>query len=213
MNKIPLKPLSELTEKGKRIVSYLKSLGYPVNTYNIVYLEGINPDLETLNADRLDEWNDVRTVVGHDGQVYLSSTATSELGKFYTNNPMNSDGGARIAFGFYEGCWSLGYHFKQKALVQVDNIKVYRDFNKDGKRTGDKVYTGLFAINQHTTGNNSSAAAPDTIDHWSAGCLVGKHASTHYDKFIPACEAIAGKNSGYRFDTYVLDGSLFAKYV
>jgi hypothetical protein len=65
------------------------------------------------------------------------------------------------------------------------------------------VYSVLTSIQQ--TANNVEGDASITIGGWSAGCLVGRYPSTHYNVFIPNC-----KNSGQKkFDTVVLDGTKF----
>lgn len=176
--------------------------GYKIRAWNIVYLEGINTDLATLNADRLDEWNDVRCVITNDGDVLMAAQATTEPGRHYTENRMNPKGAARIAFDQYLECWQLGKHYDQDALVQCGAIKVHRDNNEDGKRTGDAVDVGAgFFINQHTT-----SSAPGSVGRWSAGCLVGRYPRTHA-RFITICRAMGLR----RFDTTVIDGSDFVK--
>lgn len=185
------------------------SKGYKIRALNIVYFEGLNATDWTENADRIDEWNDVRAVIGNDGAVYMSATATTEPGWYYRQNRMNSAGAAQIAFGQYLDAWCFGYHYKQEALVQCGEIKVYRDNDENGSRQGDSSYTGDdFSINQHTTGNTADANAPDAVGRWSAGCLVGKYPETHYNTFLPLCKAMGLKT----FDTTVIDGSDFAKF-
>ena len=203
------KTLPELKIQGTKLIRYMVSKGYKVRALNIVYLEGLNATDWRVNADRIDEWNDVRVVVGDDGSVYMSATATTEPGWHYRLQRMNERGAAQIAFGQYLNAWGFGKHFKQDALVQCGTIKVFRDHNEDGSRQGDLPYTGAdYCINQHTTGNDSDAGAPGTVGRWSAGCLVGKHPSTHYDTFLPLCRSMGLKT----FDTTVVDGSDFSKF-
>jgi hypothetical protein len=203
------KSIDELKVQGGKLIRYMDSKGYKVSDLNIVYLEGLNATDWTVNADRIDEWNDTRVVVGKDGTVYLSATATCEPGWFYRKQRMNKDGAFQIAFGQYLECWQFGKHFKQDALVQCGTLTGYRDNNEDGSRAGDKVYKGAdFGVNQHTTGNDASSSAPDKVGRWSAGCLVGKHPSTHYNLFLPLCRSMGVK----KFDTTVIDGSDFSKF-
>jgi hypothetical protein len=202
--------LKELKSQGDKAIRYMKSLDYKIRALNIVYFEGLNAgDLSTVNSDRIDQWNDVRSIIGNDGRVYLSSAATTEPGWYYRQNRMNSGGAAQVAFGQYLNCWRLGKHFQQDALVQCGSILVYRDNNEDGSRKGDPTETGdYFAINQHTTGNKPGVYVPDTVGGWSAGCLVGQYSETHYNSFLPICRSMGLKT----FDTTLLDGSAFAKF-
>lgn len=120
---------------------------------------------------------------------------------------MNPLGAARIAFGQYKA-WCVGTHHPNaasahQALVQIEPISVYRDRNKDFKRPGDMVDTGLFAINQHW----GYDAPQDDLGRTSAGCLVGRTRDGHR-KFMSLVKTdpryIASRS--YRFMTTVLPG-------
>lgn len=194
---------------GKKLLAYFKAKKWRIKALNIAYLEDADADNWMPHQNpKLNVWDDVRIVFTDDGEVLLSCVATTEPGDYYTFKPMNKAGAARIAFGQYLDAWVLGYHFKQYALVQVGNISVHRDLNKDGKRTSDKVYSGLFGVNQHTTGNSATSSPPALIGKWSAGCLVGKNPATHYNQFMPLL-----KHSGVKtFDTAIIDGGDFHNF-
>lgn len=192
---------------GKNILEYIISKKFRVRAYNIVYLEGCDPDTFKLNGDVLNYWNDVRMVIKNDGTILHCVSATTEPGDYYTYNPINSKGAARIWLGKnnegyqYKDAWTFGDHKGQDALVQIAPIIVCRDFNKDGSRVGDNLDEGLFGINQHTTSN-----APDTVGLWSAGCLVGRYLDSHA-KFMRLC-----RNSGNNtFDTTVFAADVLKK--
>ena len=194
------KPIDRLKDKGKKAIQLMRDRGMRVLPYNIIYFEGINTDLSTLNNDALDHWNDVSTIIGEDGTVYFCAQATTEPGREYTDNPLNPKGAFRIALNTqFKNCWRLGDHKGQDALVQCDTIWGHRDKNKDGFRTGDTIDTGdHFGINQHTT-----SGMPEKVGFWSAGCLVRRSVEDHKE-FMRLCRAM-----GYRFfDTVVFDGKL-----
>lgn len=174
----PGKPL----DLAASIVAAMIKKGYTLDTkpgqVNIVYVEGMNED-GTINNDAPDGWNDLRVVIGFDGEkpVILGKwTATTEPGKYYTDNPVNPSGAARIAFGQYTA-WRVGMHRGvQEALVQRGPVTVCRDLNKDMVRTGDARDTGdSFGINQHHGYNQSE----DSVGKTSAGCLVGRTEAGH----------------------------------
>lgn len=204
------KTIDNLEARGKVAIDYMRSKNYKIRALNIVYFEGLSADnLATPNSDRTDEWNDVRAIIGNDGKVYMSATATTEPGWYYRRNRMNPCGAAQIAFNQYLDCWRMGEHFQQDALIQCGEITVYRDNNEDGFRSGDPTEVGdFFGCNQHTTGNSPDSAPSEKVGRWSAGCLVGKWASTHYNVFLPICRSMGLKT----FDTTLIDGSDFAKY-
>ena len=201
--------IPELKPLGTKAIEYMTSLGCKIRALNIVYFEGIDTDLKTLNNDRLNEWNDVRAIISNKGDVLMCCQATMEPGGYYTYNRMNPLGVARIAFGQYLDAWQIGLHHSQPALVQCGTIKVYRDNNEDGFRTGDTVDVGDdFSINQHTTGNEGTNNAPDVIGRWSAGCAVGRYSATHYDTFMPIVRSMGLET----FDSTFLSGEEFVKF-
>ncbi|MBD2410548.1 peptidoglycan-binding protein [Nostoc calcicola FACHB-389] len=208
---LPKPPLKLGNDIASKIVKYMQAKNYEVFTnpkeYNIVYLEGVNEDW-TLNSDTPNQFNDRRIVIEVvDGipKIVNHWQATTEPGSHYTYNPMNPGGAARIKFGQYKS-WSVGIHGNSEpheALIQVAPISVYRDFNKDFQRTGDKVDTGLFLVNQHY---GYDAPAND-IKNASAGCLVGRRREGHRE-FMAIIKQdpryLANKN--YVFYTTVIPG-------
>jgi hypothetical protein len=197
--------LPELKAQGQKTIAYMKAKGYKIRALNIVYFEGINCDLTTVNSDKIDVWNDVRAIVSNKGDVLLCCTATTEPGWYYREHPMNDGGAAQLAFGQYLDAWEIGNHRGQIALVQCGDLKVYRDKNEDGSRKGDALDVGSdFGLDQHTTSN-----APDNVGRWSAGCLVGKYPDTHNEKFMPICRAMGVDT----FDSTLIDGSNFVLWV
>lgn len=176
---------------------------------NIIYLEGVSPD-GTPNPDKPDVFNDLRLLVKvANGKPVLAGAweGTTEPGRYWTENPMNPKGAARIAFGQYYA-WSVGIHNNShEALRQVLPITVHRDRNKDYKRTGDAQETGVFFINQHW-GYDMPVSS---LGNSSAGCLVGRTKAGHREfmKLVKA-DARAEASGGYKFTTAVMDGSELA---
>lgn len=177
------------------------------NEINIVYLEGVNKDGST-NSDRLDEWNDRRIVIKFDEDlqpvIVGNWLGTTEPGAYYTYNPMNPKGAARIKLDAQFTAWRVGYHGSRpyEALVQVREITVCRDLNKDGMRTGDRHDSGLFAVNQHHGYDSAN------IGRNSAGCLVGQSIEGHRE-FMQICKSDPRyqEDKSFVFTTAVLDGA------
>lgn len=191
---------------ASRIIRYCLAQNYSIavgeRLYNIVYVEGINVD-GSSNNDRLNEWNDRRIVieiVGGKPKIVGNWVATSEPGAKYTYSPLNPEGAARIAFGQYTS-WRVGIHKDHEALVQVADIKIHRDRNKDGSRAGDPVRIGCYGINQHWGYDMAH------VNGASAGCLVGQSRNGHREfmRIIKQDKrACADKN--YIFLTAVISG-------
>lgn len=199
------------TVNGRKLIAYMESKGWRVSPLNIVYLEDANADTwqPVQKQEQPDAWNDVRILVRNDGEVIMSAQATVEPGRYYTEHRMNDKGAFRIASDVqFTNAWTIGSHKKQLALVQCLPVRGYRDNNEDYIRPGDPVDEGIFGINQHTTGDNSSAPVPEKIGKWSAGCLVGRYASTHYNVFMPELR----KTRKAQFDTCIIPGDKFANF-
>ncbi|MFH7030398.1 MAG: peptidoglycan-binding protein [Heteroscytonema crispum UTEX LB 1556] len=215
-SQLPKPPLKLSNNLPSRIIKYMLAKDYVVFTepkeYNIVYIEGMNED-GTLNNDAPNEFNDRRIVIEIvDGipKIVNHWQATTEPGTHYTIMPMNPQGAARIQFGQYKA-WAVGMHGnadRHEALVQVAPITVCRDFNQDYKRTGDKLDTGLFMVNQHW---GYDAPAND-IKNASAGCLVGRRREGHREFMaIIKQDRRYVANPGYVFYTTIIGGDNLVK--
>lgn len=143
---------------------------------NILYVEGCNPD-GTANDNAPNRFNDLRVVLtfGADGRPSAQAwEGTTEPGTYWTMHGVSDEaarlGAARIAFGQYKA-WRTGQHHGHDALVQTGGeVTVFRDLNRDFKRTGDRTYTGYFGINQHW----GYDYPVNDLGQSSAGCLVGR---------------------------------------
>src|SRR5215469_4217555 len=117
MDELPLKPGDDLAGK---IIKAMQKKGYWIARYpacvNIVYVEGMDPSGKP-NKNEPNQFNDLRTVIRieKDGtpKILGKWEATTEPGKYFTQNPMNPAGAARLAFGQYKA-WSMGYHHASK---------------------------------------------------------------------------------------------------
>jgi hypothetical protein len=199
--------------KVEAISEYFAENGFRFQpTVTIFYIEDADPDTWKPKPNTPDAWNDV-SCLGYklgtsEAKLIMSSYATTEPGRKMVENPMNSAGAFRIQLDKqFRECWEVGRHItthsNQLALVQCDDVSGHRDFNKDFMRVGDKLHTGMFGINQHTTGNSADSPPPDKVGGQSAGCLVRRYPSTHYNIFMPALQESGQK----KFDTVVIDGS------
>jgi len=188
-----------------RIAKYMIAQNYWIDVArpNIVYVEGCDTDGKT-NPDTANQWNDLRVILEiNQGTPRISHSwrATTEPGLKYTLRPLNPDGAFRIAFGQYKA-WIVGWHKTHEALVQVGEIAGYRDKNKDGMRTGDRLVCGSnFGVNQHWGYNMQH------VDGASAGCLVGQSTVGHLEfmKVIKSDPRYLANNS-YVFLTTIIPG-------
>lgn len=202
------------TRIAKCVLRYMRRKNYWIarspRMRNIVYVEGMDAR-GVLNADRPNEWNDRRMVIriaenGHP-EMLVNDQGTTEPGKFYTWHPNNPNGVARIAFGQYKA-WVKGlHHGRWPALVQRERIKLHRDLNRDGRRSGsDPIDIGkTFGVNQHST---SPDKVPEFVNSFSAGCFVGRRYAWHMS-FLDIVQQDPRylANQGYLFISTIIDGS------
>ena len=184
-----------------------------VYTVNIVAVEGAEVVAGKLvaNADAPDLFNDTLVLLACHADRTVKRLATfrctTEPGRYYTLNPLNPAGAARLAIDYkHQGLWKLGYHKSQptETLVQRGIVRVFRDLNKDGVRTGDKVFTGAgFGINFHTTSRGAT-----TIGQWSAGCVVIPEPDQHRRAMAIIKQGLPlSRNRGASCSLILLDGS------
>lgn len=121
--------------------------------------------------------------------------ATTDPGKKGVMEYHNAAGVARLVEGQYRGSHTLGLHQgKYEALKQQKPVKVYRDANRDMIFEESKIQEGIFGINIHKAGADSTY-----VENWSEGCQVFKKAAD-FEAFMAICRkaaAIHGKSFTY----------------
>ena len=105
--------------------------------------------------------------------------ATTDPGKKGVMEYHNAAGVARLVEGQYRGSHGIGLHQgKYEALKQAKAVKVYRDANKDMVYDENKIAEGVFGINIHKAGADSTY-----VENWSEGCQVFKK-SADFEAFM-----------------------------
>lgn len=127
--------------------------------------------------------------------------ATCDPGKKGVQQFHNNKGVARLVPGQYRGTWSIDKHQgKYDALCQrLKPVTVFRDANKDLVYDETNTDTGMFGINIHKAGLDST-----WVENWSEGCQVFKRVKD-FDAFMSICKK-AAKIHGNHF-TYTLVNS------
>jgi len=119
---------------------------------------------------------------------------TTDAGKKGVIEFHNSKGVARLVEGQYIGSHAIVKHQgKYEALRQVNNLKVFRDANKDMMFDENIIQEGnFFGINIHKAGVDST-----NVENWSEGCQVFKKASD-FEEFM----AIARKSKAVHGNSF-----------
>lgn len=113
---------------------------------------------------------------------YHEWPATTDPGKKGVLEYHNTSGVARLVEGQYRGSHTIRLHQgKYEALGQSKNVKVYRDANKDLNYDENKIQEGVFGINIHKAGADSTY-----VENWSEGCQVFKK-SADFEAFMKIC--------------------------
>jgi hypothetical protein len=118
-----------------------------------------------------------------DGQwKFHSWPATTDPGKKGVLEYHNTAGVARLVEGQYRGSHAIGLHQgRYEALKQSKSVKVYRDADRDLQYDEDRIQEGVFGINIHKAGADSTY-----VENWSEGCQVFKKAAD-FEEFMSVC--------------------------
>jgi len=179
----------EAAVKSKGYVWFAGAKDYDLN---IVGVRNSDTGQKVTNA-----FDDCLTVSYKLGEEWKSHCwmATTDPGKKGVMEYHNAAGVARLVEGQYRGSHTLGLHKgKYEALKQQKPVKVYRDADKDMEYDEDKIQEGIFGINIHKAGADSTY-----VENWSEGCQVFKKAAD-FEAFMAICRkaaAIHGKSFTY----------------
>ena len=176
-----------------KIEAAVKAKGYKWfdNKLNIVGVRNSAPGQTVTNA--FDDW---LTLSRLDNGVwkYYEWAATTDPGRKGVMEYHNAAGVARVVPGQYIDSHAVGLHQgKYEALKQQKPVKVYRDANRDLIYDETRIQEGVFGINIHKAGVDSTL-----VENWSEGCQVFKR-----EQEFVAFMALA-KASGQTAFTYTL---------
>ena len=128
--------------------------------------------------------------------------ATTDPGKKGVQQFHNDKGVARLVPNQYRTVWAVDKHQgKYEALCQrLNNVTVWRDANKDLIFEERVTDTGMFGINIHKSGTDST-----WVENWSEGCQVFKRVKD-FDVFMSICKK-AAKIHGNKFSYTLLEST------
>ena len=122
--------------------------------------------------------------------VYKEWMNTTDPGTKGVKEYHNAAGVARLVPGQYINSHFLGKHQgKYEALKQIGKVKVYRDANRDMNYDEEVIQEGVFGINIHKAGANSTY-----VENWSEGCQVFKRAAD-FEEFMNIVRASVAKGN------------------
>jgi hypothetical protein len=163
--------------------------------YDTINLVGIRAENRVANS-----FDDALAVFWKEGDNYEFHCfkITTDPGNKSLVQPINSKGCAILVPGQYIDSHTLGLHKgKYEALVQINNMKVYRDINRDTMldMNPKSIEEGLFGINIHHAAYDHESF---NVEDWSAGCQVVPDPKI-YDVFFEFCKKHKKKNGRFTY--------------
>jgi hypothetical protein len=159
----------------------MKARGYAFfenGDYNINIIGIRNSDTGNKVTNVFDDLLTVSYKIG-DVWHFKKWAATTDPGTKGVKEFHNAQGVARLVPGQYRGSHAIGLHQgKYEALKQAKPVKVYRDANKDMTYDTKLITEGIYGINIHKAGADSTY-----VENWSEGCQVFKK-SADFDQFM-----------------------------
>jgi len=188
-----------LTSKGYKWFSDDSNKSYDVN---IVGVRNNDPSVAKKVTNVFDDTLTVSFKDESGNWQFYSWNATCDPGKKGVMEFHNKKGVARLVPGQYRGVWSIDKHQgKYDALCQRNgNVTVWRDANRDLLFEEKVTDTGMFGINIHKAGTDST-----WVENWSEGCQVFKRVKD-FDAFLAICKK-AAKIHGNKFSYTLLEST------
>ena len=195
----PAKPSAAAKYSKDKIEAAVKAKGYKWFDdkelhLNIVGVRNSDTGKKVTNA-----FDDRITVSWKEGGqwLYKEWMNTTDPGTKGVKEYHNAAGVARLVPGQYIESHALGLHQgKYEALKQARNVTVYRDANRDMTYDESKTQSGIFGINIHKAGADSTY-----VENWSEGCQVFKRAAD-FEEFMTI--ARKSNKAGFKYFTYTL---------
>jgi len=195
-------------ELGQRVKAAMLAKGYPwFPDQNVVSVEGMEPN-GAPNGNRPNAFDDIKMVLDGDGKIIGGPwRASTQPGKYFTNNPMAEGGAFIIALG-PQSCWGPpGDYHGHTAWRQNDDSFIYghRDPNRTYKRQGPAVKHGPPSIGVHH--HHGWNMPIDDIANTDAGCQVIRLNDEHdqFMKLTMQCPRYLADRHGYRMTATVLE--------
>lgn len=173
--------------------------GYDVN---IVGVRNNHPSIADKVTNLFDDCLTISFKDESKNWQFYCWSATTDPGKKGVMEYHNKKGVARLVPNQYRGVWKIDKHQgKYDALCQrLGNVTVWRDANKDLIFEEKVTDTGIFGINIHKAGLDST-----WVENWSEGCQVFKRVKD-FDAFMSICKK-AAKIHGNKFSYTLLEST------
>jgi hypothetical protein len=169
---------------------------------NLVGVRNNSPNIADKVTNVFDDFITISFKDEKGVEQFYCWNATTEPGKKGMLEGKAKGGVARLVPGQYRGVWMIDKHQdKYDALCQRNgDVSVYRDGDRDMIFDEDKIDTGMFGINIHKAGQDST-----WVENWSEGCQVFKRVKD-FDVFMAICRK-AAKIHGNKFSYTLIEST------
>ncbi len=173
--------------------------GYDVN---IIGVRNNAPNIADKVTNVFDDYITISFKDENGVEQFYCWNATVDPGKKGVQQFSNKNGVARLVPNQYRGVWAIDKHQgKYTALCQRNgNVTVYRDADKNLTFDESRLDTGMFGINIHKAGQDST-----WVENWSEGCQVFKRVKD-FDEFMKICQK-ARKIWGNKFSYTLIEST------
>ena len=184
-------------QKGFKWFDDASNKGYDVN---IVGIRNNAPSIADKVTNVFDDYITITYKDSLGNWQFFCWNATTDPGKKGVQQYHNAKGVARLMPGQYRATWCIDKHQgKYEALCQrLGEVTVWRDGNRDLKFDEVKTDKGIFGINIHKAGTDST-----WVENWSEGCQVFKRVKD-FETFMFICKK-AAKIHGNKFSYTLLE--------
>lgn len=190
----------------EQIETAVKAKGYKWFTndnydVNIVGIRNAATGKKVTNL--FDDWITISFKVDGEWQFYIWN-ATTEPGKKGMLEGKAVGGVARLVPNQYRSAYQIDKHQgKYDALCQRGaDVTIYRDGNDDLIFDETKLDTGMFGINIHKAGQDST-----WVENWSEGCQVFKRVKD-FNEFMVICKKAAQIHGNHFTYTLIESGDI-----
>lgn len=184
--------------KGYKWFKDEKNVGFDVN------IVGVRNNAPSIADKVTNVFDDVITLSFKENGVekYFEWANTTDPGKKGVEQFHNAKGVARLVPGQYRTKFAIDKHQgKYDALCQrLGNVSVYRDNDKNSTFNEKIIDTGMFGINIHKAGQDST-----WVENWSEGCQVFKRVKD-FDEFMSIIKK-AAKIHGNKFSYTLIEST------
>lgn len=172
--------------KSKNYV-WFEDLSNKTYDVNIVGVRNNAPEIYRRVTNVFDDCLTISFKDNNNVEQFYCWKATCDPGKKGVQQFHNSKGVARLVPGQYRGAYAVSLHQgKYEALCQRHrDVTVWRDGNKDLIFDEVKQDVGMFGINIHKAGTDST-----WVENWSEGCQVFKRVKD-FNQFMSICKKAA----------------------